>query len=60
MYVLCRRNTVAQYIATWTILELCLLAERRMGEQMTMRWWEQSGINIGEGDTEMEEEGEME
>ena len=38
-YVLCRQNTVAQYISTWMILELYLVAERYPGERFSLRWW---------------------
>ena len=38
-YVLRHQNTVAQYISTRLILELCLTAERRTGSQVSMRWW---------------------
>ena len=33
-----RQNTVAQYIVTRTIMDLCLLAKRRPGPRVTMRW----------------------
>ena len=39
MYILCRQNNVSQYIATQTILELCLETERRPGMRVSMRWW---------------------
>ena len=35
-YVLRHQNTVAQYITTWLILELCLAAEQRSDAQVTM------------------------
>ena len=38
-YVLCHQNTVAQYIATRLILELCMEEGRRPGSQVMMRWW---------------------
>ena len=43
--VLRRQNTVAQFIATRLILGLCEVAERRRGERVPQRWWEQSGID---------------
>ena len=50
MYVLRRQNTVAQYIATCPILELCLAIERRPEARVTRRWWEQAGLNFGQAD----------
>ena len=38
-YVIHRQNNVAQYIATGPIIELCLIAERQTGAQVSMRWW---------------------
>ena len=40
-----RQNTVAQYIATRTLLDLCKGATQREGERVTMRWWDQTGID---------------
>ena len=37
-YVLRRQNTVAQYISTWPILELCLTTEQRTGARVNMIW----------------------
>ena len=37
-YFLRLHNTVAQYITTWTILEICLVVERRTGAWLSMRW----------------------
>ena len=45
-YITRRQNTVAQYIATQPILELCEEAERRPGARVSKRWWEQEGINL--------------
>ena len=41
-----RQNKVAQYIATQTILDLCERANRRPGERVSRRWWEQDGIEL--------------
>ena len=38
-HVLLRHNKTTQYIATRSILELCLAAEIRPGERVSMRWW---------------------
>ena len=43
--VLRRQNTVAQLIATRTILGIYKVAERRRGTRVPQRWWEQSGID---------------
>ena len=40
-YIRVRRNTVAQYIATRPIFELCTEAERKRGTQPRQYWWEQ-------------------
>ena len=39
-----RQNTVAQYIATRPLLDLCKGARHREGARVTLRWWDQSGI----------------
>ena len=43
--VLRRQNTVAQFVATRTILVLCEGTERRGGTWVPQRWWEQPGID---------------
>ena len=40
-----RQNTVAQYIATRPLLDLCEGATQREGARVTMRWWDQTGID---------------
>ena len=40
-----RQNTVAQYIATRPLLDLCEGATQREGARVTLRWWDQSGID---------------
>ena len=40
-YVFRLHNTVAQLIATRTIVDLCLAAERHLVSRVTNRWWEQ-------------------
>ena len=40
-----RQNTVAQFIATRPILDLCEKAEIRPGARVPRRWWEQTGID---------------
>ena len=41
-----RQNTVAQYIATRPILDLCERATQRMGARVYQRWWEKEGIDL--------------
>ena len=52
MYVLHRKNTVAQYITPRPILEFYLAEEQHPGAQVTMRWLYQGGINLGQEYTE--------
>ena len=40
-----RQNTVAQYIVTRPLLDLCEGATQREGAWVTLRWWEQKGID---------------
>ena len=40
-----RQNTVAQYIATRLLLDLCEEARAREGTRVPMRWWKQTGID---------------
>ena len=47
-YVSRHQNTVTQFIATRTILDLCLVEERRMGSRVANWWWEQDGLNLEE------------
>ena len=39
-----RQNTVAQYIATQSLLDLCKGATQKEGARVTLRCWEQKGI----------------
>ena len=41
-----RQNTVAQYIATRPILDLCERSTRRPGAMVYRRWWEQDSIDL--------------
>ena len=43
--ILRRQNTVAQYIATRPLLDLCEGARAREGAKVPLRWWEQAGID---------------
>ena len=39
VYITRRQNTVAQYIMTRPIMDLCLAAERRLRMRLSRRWW---------------------
>ena len=41
-----RQNTVAQYIATRPILDLCERATQRLGARVSRQWWEQERIDL--------------
>ena len=45
-YVSRRQNMVAKFIATRTIIYLCLAAEQRLGPMISMWWWEQDGLDM--------------
>ena len=45
-YVYGHQNTVAQYIATRPIMDLCLAAKRRPGKRVEMQWWEQEVLYL--------------
>ena len=40
-----RQNTVAQFIGTRPIMDLCKKSTRRPGARVARRWWEQTGID---------------
>ena len=43
--ILKRQNTVAQYVATRPLLDLCEGARAREGAKVPLRWWDQAGID---------------
>ena len=45
MSILNRQNTVAQYIATQPLLDLCEGTRAREGAKVPLRWWDQAGID---------------
>ena len=45
-YVRRRQNTVAQYISTCPLLELCKRLNQRPGAWVSRRWWEQDGLDL--------------
>ena len=46
LYIWRRQNTVAQFIDTRLLLELCEKTERIPGARVGMWWWEQAGLKI--------------
>ena len=56
--ILNRQNTVAQYIATRPLLDLCEGARARAGTRVPLRWWNQKGIDWETAKARREEEGE--
>ena len=68
VYINRHQNAVAQYTATYPIMDLWLAAERNPGMRLSRRWWEQPtldimGIRERQVDTEEREEtglGELE
>ena len=46
-YVLFRQNTIALYIATHPILELYMVSKQQPGAQVTRRWLDQDGLDLG-------------
>ena len=45
-YVYCCQNTVAQFIATRPIMDLCLAAAQRPVSRVSKWWWEQDGLDL--------------
>ena len=46
IYISRRHNTVAKFLATRTIMDLCLAAQRRPGSRLSKRWWDQDGLDL--------------
>ena len=46
MYTRQSQNTVAQFIYTRPIMDLCLEAERRLGDRVVKQWWDQDGLRL--------------
>ena len=46
VYIACLHNTVAQYIGTHPIMDLCLAEERNPGLQISKLWWEKPALDI--------------
>ena len=47
IYIQTRQNTVAQYIATRPIMDLCEVVDRKHEARVGIRWWKQAGIDLG-------------
>ena len=45
-YVSRLHNTVAQFTVTSPIVDLCLSVKQMPGTRVTMRWWEQDGLDL--------------
>ena len=45
-YIMRRQNTVAQYILTQPILDLCEHSARRPGAMVSWWWWELAGLYL--------------
>ena len=56
--ILNRQNTVAQYIATRPLLDLCKGASAREGTRVPLWWWNQKGIDLETAKARGDEEGE--
>ena len=46
VYIARLQNTVAQYIVTCPIMDLCLAAERNPGMHLSRRWLEHTALDI--------------
>ena len=46
VYINHHNNTVAKYIATHPIMDLCLEAEKKPGMHLSRRWWEHPALDI--------------
>ena len=40
------KNTIAQYITTHPIMDLCLYMERQPGSRVSNRWWKQGCLDL--------------
>ena len=45
-YVSCHQITVAQFIVTRPIIDLCLVVVWRTGSRVSNWWWEQDGLDL--------------
>ena len=45
-YIYCHQNTMAQYITTRPIMDLCLAAKQRSGPRVEIRWWEHEVLDL--------------
>ena len=61
-YIKRRQNTVAQYITTRPILDLCERSTWRPGSRVSQWWWGQDGLDLEGGNKRLaaESDGEEE
>ena len=52
-YITRSQNTVAQYIASQSILDLCERSAGRPGARVSWWWWEQDFLYLGGGEDEV-------
>ena len=45
-YIARCQNTVAQYILTCPVMDLCLVEDRKTGMRLYMQWWENTTLYI--------------
>ena len=45
-YVTLVQNTVAQFIATILVMDMCLASEQLPGARVSQRWWEQESLDL--------------
>ena len=45
-YIMRRQNTVAHYIATRPIIDLCERSAWRPGFRVSWQWWEHAGLDL--------------
>ena len=55
VYIARRQNTVAHYIATWPIMELCLDTAAWPGARVSNQWLEHDDMSLAEAWTAAEE-----
>ena len=49
VYITCRQNTMVKYIATGTIFDILVTEECMTSSPELLRWWEQAGVQFGDG-----------
>ena len=46
VYISLQQNRATQYIATYPIMDFCLVEKRKPGLRLSMKWWEQTALDI--------------